>query len=91
MSPTERSRTLARPRRTSNTDAPWSRRARDELTQRLMTEYAGALPPGQIVAAVARAGLVLRTAGLEDLASRVAMWEGLARRSVVERVACAPR
>jgi len=85
MSPTERSRSHPRPR--AAVGASGRRRARNELTQLLMTEYAGALPPGQIVAAVTRASLVLRTASLGDLSTWVSLCEGLARRTLADRVA----
>lgn len=41
------------------TDARVRRRQRRELTERLVAEYAGALPPGQVLAAVARVDHVL--------------------------------
>lgn len=63
------------------------RRARQELTDLLMAEYAGALPPGKVVAAVTRAALVLRSAGLDDLSTWVWMCESLARRSLTEGIA----
>jgi len=90
MSPSERKRN-AHPGLRQRVGVTPSRRARQELTERLMAEYAGALPPGQIVAAVTRAGLVLRAAGLEGAATWASTCEEIARRALAEGVAQARR
>ena len=68
------------------------REAVRELADRLVTEYAGAMPPGQVLALVYRtAG---RLAGLTDLApeARLVLCEDVARRALVDRIATsAPR
>jgi len=60
------------------------------LADRLIVEYAGAVPPGQVLAAVLRAHLGLtRHVDLSDSA-RMAMCELAARRALTERVAGRP-
>jgi hypothetical protein len=87
MSPSERMRKHHHLRLPQRVDARSYRRARQELTDRLTAEYAGALPPGKVVAAVARAALVLRAAGLDDRSTWASVCESLARRSLTEGIA----
>jgi hypothetical protein len=83
--------TTERPRKRRSSAAAWQRRARSELTAQLMLEYAGSLPPGQVVAAVARAGAVLGTAEVTEPALWRSMCESLARNRLAESVALLPR
>jgi hypothetical protein len=56
-----------------------------ELTQRLVVEYAGALPPGQVLVAVREAHRVLIHWTSPE--RRLEACEGIARRLLTERVA----
>ena len=57
-----------------------------DLTDRLLSEYADALPPGQIIAAVARAHrLVVRGAG--PWPERMELCESLVRHQLARRAA----
>lgn len=60
------------------------RRARNELADRLIIEYAGAVPAGQVLAAVLRAEQLLL--GFQhDETSRLALCEELVRHRLAER------
>lgn len=72
-------------------DIARTRAERRELADRLMAEYADAVPPGQVLAAVARAHCLARSTrrrlGKDKAASSC---EGLARRTLAERIAGLP-
>jgi len=59
------------------------RTARHELADRLIVEYAGAVPPGQVLACVLRADRVLASYPPNDQA-RLALCEELVRHRLVE-------
>lgn len=61
-----------------------SRQARQDLADRLILEYAGAVPAGQVLAAVLRAEQLLR-AYHPDHARRMSLCEELVRHRLTER------
>ncbi len=65
-------------------DGRTRRRARNELADRLIVEYAGAVPAGQVLAAVLRAEQLLRSFQ-QDEPSRLALCEQLVRHRLTER------
>lgn len=68
-------------------DAKERRAHRRELADRLLTEYAGALPPGQILALVARTHrLIAREPGPWS-AERGALCESIVRHHLTRRLA----
>ncbi|MFC5730861.1 MULTISPECIES: hypothetical protein [Nocardioides] len=62
------------------------RQVRRELTDRLMVEYAGAVPAGQVLAAVVRIDRLLSSYH-PSAADRMALCEELVRHRLVERIA----
>lgn len=62
---------------------------RHALGDRLMMEYAGSLPPGQVLAAVARADLVVARMDPRDSQARMSLCESIARRSITDRIGLA--
>lgn len=68
-------------------DVRTRRRDRRRLADRLIAEYATAVPPGQVLAAVTRADLLLRT----HAGTRPTQWqakcESIARTTLAERAA----
>lgn len=69
---------------TNNTITHLQRRR--ELTEQLVLEYAGAVPPGQVMSAVVRADHLL-SADHIDLERRLAVCEVLVRRTLAESAA----
>lgn len=68
-------------------DDTWNRRTeRRDLADRLMVEYAGAVPPGQILAAVTRAHRIVTSTGQGRSTSEMDMCEALARRTLADRI-----
>ena len=65
-------------------DGRTRRRARNELADRLIVEYAGAVPAGQVLATVLRAERLLRRFQQDDT-SRLALCEELVRHRLAER------
>lgn len=59
------------------------RRARQELADRLMAEYAGSVPAGQVLAAVLRADRLLSSSHCAA-ADRITLCEQLVRRRFAE-------
>jgi hypothetical protein len=57
-----------------------------ELTDRLIVEYAGALPPGQILAAVLRAQRLMARGDRRWSPERIALCETFARQQLSLRV-----
>lgn len=66
------------------------RRDRRELADRLIVEYAGAVPPGQVLAAVVRADRAVRAAGSFPRGRWLPLCETIARRTLAERSARLP-
>lgn len=65
----------------------WNRRTeRRDLADRLMVEYAGAVPPGQILAAVTRAHRLVASTRLGRSTGEMALCEAVARRSITDRI-----
>ncbi|GAA1542408.1 hypothetical protein [Nocardioides humi] len=62
------------------------REARQQLADRLMLEYAGSVAPGQVLAAVLRADLLLAPYHATP-AARLTLCETLVRSRLTERVA----
>jgi hypothetical protein len=58
-----------------------------ELADRLTLEYAGALPPGQVLALVFRADRSLASLGGLPATTRLEICEGVARRLLSDRLA----
>ena len=58
------------------------------LAERLIIEYTGSLPPGQVLATVIRAGRVLGTVDL-DAANWAGLCESMVRRGLADRLALA--
>ena len=58
-----------------------------ELTEQLVVEYAGAVPPGQVLAMVFRANHALARHLELSIATRMALCESSARRSLTDRIA----
>ena len=57
-----------------------------ELTDRLIVEYAGAVPPGQVLAAVVRARRLLGPGGRTWSSERLALCERFARQQLSLRL-----
>lgn len=72
-------------------DTQEHRRERQALVDRLALEYAGAVPPGQVLAAVVRADRLLRASAGGRLDSDLGHCEAIARRALAERAAWRPR
>lgn len=66
------------------------RQARSELADRLILEYAGAVPAGQVLAAVLRAEQLLHTFQKDEV-SRLALCEELVRHRLAERTSLGSR
>jgi hypothetical protein len=66
---------------------PENRTAVRDLADRLIVEYAGAVPPGQILALVFRAAHRLAGVGALDEAVRLTVCEEAVRRSLTDRIA----
>ena len=66
------------------TDLRAHREERRHLTDRLIVEYAGSLPPGQVLATVLRADRLLSPFE-PDQPGRFAMFESVARHWLAER------
>ncbi|MCX6399327.1 MAG: hypothetical protein NTX33_05280 [Propionibacteriales bacterium] len=65
----------------------WNRRnERRDLAERLMVEYAGSVPPGQILAAVTRAHRLVKANHLGGSNGGMALCEAVARRSIADRI-----
>lgn len=65
----------------------WNRRnERRDLAERLIVEYAGSVPPGQILAAVTRAHRLIRSTRLGRSNGEMALCEAVARRSIADRI-----
>lgn len=62
------------------------RNERRDLADRLMVEYAGAVPPGQILAAVTRAHRLVTKTRLGMSTGELALCEAVARRSLADRI-----
>lgn len=58
-----------------------------QLTDRLIVEYSGALPPGQVLAAVVRAERLLRRDDQHWTSAQAAQCESLARERLIRQVA----
>lgn len=71
---------------TNNTITHLQRRR--ELTEQLILEYAGAVPPGQVLSAVVRSDHLL---GSDLDADRLDMCEAVVRRTLAECAARGPR
>lgn len=68
----------------------WNRRSeRRDLADRLMVEYAGAVPPGQILAAVTRAHRLVTSARFGRSIGAMELCEAVARRSLADRIVSA--
>lgn len=63
------------------------RHTRNELAQRLITEYTGALPAGRVLAVVLRTDLLLAS---YRHSQRLVICEELARHRLSELATCAP-
>lgn len=65
----------------------WNRRnERRDLADRLMVEYAGAVPPGQILAAVTRAHRLVTSTRFGRSTGEMELCEAVARRSLADRI-----
>jgi hypothetical protein len=58
-----------------------------QLTDRLIVEYAGALPPGQVLAAVVRAERLVRREDHHWTSAQASLCERLARQRLTRQVA----
>lgn len=63
-----------------------TRRCLRELTESLMVEYAGALPPGQVIATVTRASKLVSRSGPFAPRRHVDMCADLVRNMLTERI-----
>lgn len=59
---------------------------RRALGDRLMMEYAGSLPPGQVLAAIARADLIVTSLDGRYSSDRIGLCESIARRNLTDRI-----
>lgn len=74
----------------ARSNVAWSgRRERRELADRLAVEYAGAVTPGQVEAAVTASDTFLESIAPGEPTERMAMCESMARHRLVERIALA--